>query len=237
MQFTACIALVLLSVSWSPLAFAELIQRDLIEGSGDGLVTFDSATALEWLDLTATVGVTYQNVAAGTYVTQDGFRFASEGQLTDLWRDAGATGTVYYDPYESVSIVAENYQAARLLVGLMGCTSDLLADPCDDQGQNWNVGWYGDVPPTPDGAMTAATVDYFGTDDARTGRAAMWLDLGQHLPASTLLGATDVGSYLVRSVVSVPEPNELLLLASGLVLLWMRPRARSFGVFSRSSKS
>ena len=45
-------------------ASAALIEQDLFT-SGDGLITLDTSTGLEWLDVTETLGQTYNAVAAG----------------------------------------------------------------------------------------------------------------------------------------------------------------------------
>jgi len=58
------LALLLLSLASSS-AQAQLVSRDLVPGSGDGLVTFDSATGLEWLDITETLGASFVEIADG----------------------------------------------------------------------------------------------------------------------------------------------------------------------------
>lgn len=72
-----------------PPADAALIERDW-QISGDAALTYDTATGLEWLDLTVTAGMSYNEVAAeleggGAY---DGFAFASEQQVTELFNSA-----------------------------------------------------------------------------------------------------------------------------------------------------
>lgn len=66
-------------------ASAVLISTDLLT-AGDGLLTLDTATGLEWLDLTQTVGQSYNSVFAGFggYTTTQGFGFANTTQVSQL---------------------------------------------------------------------------------------------------------------------------------------------------------
>lgn len=65
---------------------AELLERDW-QTSGDGLLTYDTATGLEWLDVTLTVNMSYNDVTAqlGTGGTYAGFVHASETQIVGLF--------------------------------------------------------------------------------------------------------------------------------------------------------
>ncbi|MCJ7600607.1 MAG: hypothetical protein MUO63_03785 [Desulfobulbaceae bacterium] len=44
-------------------AWGSLVSRDLAPGSGDGLITFDPLTGLEWLDLPATQNLSYAAIS------------------------------------------------------------------------------------------------------------------------------------------------------------------------------
>jgi hypothetical protein len=142
----------------------------------------------------------------------------------------------------------ENFDAAFLLVELMGCTSRFVAEPCDGTDQNWYIAMYGPpprppipgipgnppTPPLPAVAVTVAIVDYLGEPDPRPGSSAMWLDYGD---TATIFFADyfsngqpirprqlglpsrpDVGSYLVRPV-STPLPEPNTSLQVMTVLL------------------
>lgn len=191
-------------------AQAALITADLVPGTGDALLTVDTATQLEWLDVTATVGQSYAGVLSGQYVSPLGFRFASASEVETLWLNAGAGGS--FTNNVGSNITPANFDAAVLLVDLMGCTSHLVGDLCDGMQQNWHIAMYGDPPSSPE-LVDAAVVDYFGPPDSRAGGAAMWLDFG---PTVDLLSRPDVGSYLVRAV---PEPSTALLISLGLVIM------------------
>ena len=108
-------ALVLcLSLVLAPAAFADLTEGDLIAG-GDGLVTQDSDSGLEWLDLTATLGDTWNEAEASTYVVDHGFRHATHLEVEQLFLNAGFTAVPESNDVPSIP-------AAELLLDLMGCT-------------------------------------------------------------------------------------------------------------------
>lgn len=87
--FPALLLCGLLSIA--PKADAALISIDLF-AAGDGLVTRDTATNLEWLDLTATDGESFNDVLAGLggYTTMFGFAFATPPQVLDLLNNSTA---------------------------------------------------------------------------------------------------------------------------------------------------
>ena len=64
---------------------AELVEMDLFE-ENDGLITRDTSTDLEWLDLTVTVGLSYNEVLAnaGGWFGM-GFRFATSAEICALF--------------------------------------------------------------------------------------------------------------------------------------------------------
>lgn len=67
---------------------AALISVDLIQGSGDGVITRDTVSGLDWLDLTVTVNQTYDQVHTGSWYEAD-FRYALQGEVQTLFTHAG----------------------------------------------------------------------------------------------------------------------------------------------------
>jgi uncharacterized protein YjbI with pentapeptide repeats len=61
---------------------------------GDGLITFDSATGMEWLDLTRTVNMSVADVSAQLVMGGqfEGFSFATANQVGELFTNAGLSG-------------------------------------------------------------------------------------------------------------------------------------------------
>lgn len=197
-------------------ANAGLLVGDL-RAPGDGLLTLDTATSLEWLDLTATVGQSRSSVLSGPFIA-DGFRYATRSEVNELWDDAGAVGS--YGP--------SNVAPANLLIEQMGCTSQFLGSPCDapvdptrGDVQHWNIGFFGTDP------LDAGIVDLFlSLHDLRYGNAEMSLDFGTS-DGIDILNRPDVGSYLVRST-PLPEPATIALVGTGIAgAVAIRRRKRS----------
>jgi len=69
-------------------AQAELITLDLVPGSNDQLLTHDTETGLDWLAITQTINMTYDQVRTGIWY-QMGFRHASEREVRTFFRHAG----------------------------------------------------------------------------------------------------------------------------------------------------
>ena len=61
---------------------------------GDGLLTRDAATGLEWLDLTATTNMSVEEVRANLQKGGqfEGFEYATADQVADLLANAGLLG-------------------------------------------------------------------------------------------------------------------------------------------------
>jgi hypothetical protein len=84
-------------------------------------LTIDTATGLGWLDLTASVGLSYQQVLADTQPggIYSGFRFATAQEVLNLYADAGIPGTGYY------SLSTSSIQSLISLLGATGLINGL----------------------------------------------------------------------------------------------------------------
>jgi hypothetical protein len=83
--------------------------------AGDGLLTVDTKTGYEWLDLSLTMNKSYNQITAGYggYLAS-GFRYATKDEVADLVVDSGLQ-TTYYGQTASVG-----YQQAVELMALLG---------------------------------------------------------------------------------------------------------------------
>jgi cysteine-rich repeat protein len=133
------LAIPLLSILLASPSLATLEEIDLL-APGDGLVTRDSASGLDWLDVPQTAGLTYNQVlgGAGGWLTQ-GWRHATAQEICDLFEQyairpascpSGATGPVSGDHTSQ-------------LIALLGATGGTGAPPCFACAQ-WTVGLYDD---------------------------------------------------------------------------------------------
>lgn len=97
-------------------------QADLIEADlepGDRLITYDTENDLEWLDLTATQGLSVIDVLGTNWVKPEaeggyGFRYATPAEVVELFVAAGIPNIG--------STSRENYLGVDELLGLMGVT-------------------------------------------------------------------------------------------------------------------
>jgi hypothetical protein len=199
-------------------AQAALIAGDLVT-AGDGLITKDSRTGLEWLDLTATQGASFDAVASGLggYTTEKGFRFANAAEVAALFTSAleGKVGNFTSTPAVQNSI-PESYLAAREINDLLGVTQRLnLGRPGIYFFSNGHV-----APVSSTGTVNTLLLGSFLTSDriinpTQTGLISRTRGEVQRFNYQTNRsnGSPIAGSYLVRSsapVKSTPEPSALL---------------------------
>jgi len=164
-----------------------------------GATTYDPSTHLSWLDLTATAGQSYNAVTGGFggYLS-DGWRYASSGELGQLFTDAGGVG-----PFDGFP---PNYPAASNLLSLLGIlrTSFPFAT---------SIGLLSD----PGAAPGTHTIGYIALEVFIRGSLNTY---GGYLQNST--GRSDVGSFLVKAdplappVATTPIPATLPLFGAAL---------------------
>lgn len=170
---------ILVFIGWAGAASAALIDN--------GSTTIDSDTGLEWLDITETVGLSYNAVLSSAFIISDGYRYASEAEVLELYNNAGGTGT------QAVEFRPENTAPAILLLDLMGCTSYLVGNPCDGTPEDWST------------AMWGTSSQYIGLIDNHPTDGVLATRWQPHANDEVSFRA-DVGSFLVRGNV-LPRPQ------------------------------
>lgn len=216
-MFRALLALLLLAVASGP-AYGALISRDWL-APGDGLLTLDTKTNLEWLDVSQTAlalfpGVRledrYQSIVAQTQTGGQfaGFAPAIPAQALQLAVNAGITlGTNDF---------ATNSAGASLLVDLIGFTQP---------GNNGNLYLLGlineirlDVFGRPQRSMLVVSYQpgRTPTPDAAAFDVSAFFLFQRYPP-----GDGDMAVLLVRDV---PEPSTALLFS--LAFEWLATRSR-----------
>jgi hypothetical protein len=168
-------------------------------------ITFDTATRLEWLDLSQTFGLSYNETLLTPFVTELGFRFATPADLITL---ASAVSVV---PGSSVA----NLPGITTLLALLGCTVHCAVSPA---GQGWL-----DM-----GHPTMTAYGFFQLNNL-----AGELDIPDTVFANRDLSPTDffrtqTASFLIRerNVNPVSEPPILMLFGvAGLAMFARRFRA------------
>ncbi len=102
-------------------ATAALLERDW-KVAGDGLITHDIDTGLEWLDLTETTNLTVATVTAqlGPGGDFEGFRYATAVEVGQLYTNAGLSG--FATAVNTVLGDSNGVQSAAALQALWGTT-------------------------------------------------------------------------------------------------------------------
>src|SRR4051812_22029064 len=121
----------LLCVGVTSVAYANTIP--LVD---EGPITYDPNTGLEWLDLTVTRGWSLNQTLASPYVTNDGFRAATQSELRSLYADVGITFQQSQNPWHTSSDYSlENGPGVSTLLRLLGCT--FQCNGPSPAGQGW----------------------------------------------------------------------------------------------------
>lgn len=195
-------------------AFAEVVERDWLV-PGDGLLTFDSSTGLEWLDLTESIldqypgeliedrfdAVVAETAAGGRF---DGFRVANRSEAEQLGLSAGID--------LSTNDFVTNDEAVSGLIDLVGATT-----PAGDS--RLALGLLSDVAVIP------------GPAERRLGFDLLWRPPGglsdvlarmafprEHRLDARFPGEGTFGVALVRQ--QVPEPHSIIATLSAIGFLW-----------------
>lgn len=168
-------------------------ERDWLAG-GDGLLTWDSATGLEWLDASYTAGESYANVSTRISDVNDelyGFRYATASEFQVMM---GMYFGLFTPAQESavaqISLLGATWESTTYL-GVFGWVAQEIGDPY---------------------------VDFYGHSSQKDGLLSRAGSYGVNY--SPEWGHGDVGSWLVRGGAGhavIPEPGTILLFGVGLV--------------------
>jgi hypothetical protein len=208
MKIASVLMMVFTIILGSNSAQAALIESELFV-TGDGLITFDSDTGLEWLDLTETVGVSLADVIAGYdgFTTTNRFSLATKSQVLGLAGNAGIAtiGSWNTDASHKSNVLG--------LINLLGVTYN--------SGRTMANGQY-------------ALDDHSGLAEVSFDHIASWAAI---VNFQTSVGWPPKGTFLVRSATpaagemavaeNVPEPSIIALFGLGLVGIGFARRRQS----------
>jgi hypothetical protein len=191
----------------------------------DGIYTVDANTGLQWLDVTTTLTLSYNDVLARLANTADplySYRFATGAEINQFIQDAGITSPL---PCTNTCSPAPDLARVLLLLGVpIANTTDggieltLNGITADTVSGYPNIQW-------------VAYLHYYGSDSytqASFSPAGPAID--DSYSCSIYPGSC--GSLLVRPVSTTPLPAGLPLFATGLggldlLLCWRRSKRKS----------
>ena len=191
---------------------AVLIEQDL-SVTGDGLITFDDSTQLQWLDLSVTSNWSYNDVTAELSVGGlfEGWRYATVSEFRHLASEAGIYAPTfpadYYGIADDVIALLTLLDAPRFSPTASRQSYGTLGDTRED--------FSGSPDPYPFHDDLLAGFLGLSFDSAGT-PIGFYDDLSYHIDPTT--PSVD-GNYLVRLNVTVPEPSTVILLGIGLMFM------------------
>ncbi|MBU0910596.1 MAG: hypothetical protein KKA54_08825 [Proteobacteria bacterium] len=193
-------------------AWGSLVARDLVPGSGDGLLTFDPLTGMEWLDLSATRGLSYaaiSNASSGNLV-DSGFRYAD---ANDLWLFYQHAGVDFLGKPADYSTHAASYYARNEagVKNLLRCMSPTIAFGSFQEA----VGMYVLYDANGNFLQLRAASVHLNEDAFES-----WVTISDTPYSPTVNTSSSLyASYLVRDPLPTPLPGAVIFLGSGLAAL------------------
>ena len=196
-----CICLVVASFNTG----AALVSVDL-NTLGDGLITRDTVTSLEWLDVTETAGMSYDNSLTSGLLDL-GFRYANNDEVTLLFNQAFngyfmTNPTQGYSDTRDFGSYADQAEDVASFQALFGTTQ------FDPQDFLYTHMMYRDE----DDILRRIGVTYQTADDW----SKVW-GLNDPFSPDPITENVYVGTFLVRGISSVPVPAAIWLFGSGLI--------------------
>ncbi|HTZ79398.1 MAG TPA: PEP-CTERM sorting domain-containing protein [Stellaceae bacterium] len=201
-------AVAALTVAMALPARASLITENY-KNAGDGLLTVDTTTGQQWLNVPVTLGLS----PAAALAANPGFHLATAAEVESLFVDAG----IPVAHFNQNTVFAGDLAAGNLLVQLLGYSVfnfGLIYDTFGNLLNPSGLGW-----DQLDMEVRNPPAGFPGTSTDLVGLGPDGNDFRDSVSINF--------DYLVRDApVSVPEPAALLLLGSGLLgALYFRRRA------------
>ncbi|RYE55939.1 MAG: hypothetical protein EOP48_09110 [Sphingobacteriales bacterium] len=202
-------------------AQAAFVSLDWKAGS-DGLVTLDTTTGLEWLDITEARDLSFDQVSGqlGDGGQYSGFRYASGAEVMQLLKNFGFE--IFDGNYRT-----ENYAAATDLFNFVGSVyfsgdSDVLVGRVGDIGEpGYNLSF--SIASCHTNSFYSCPVDINYEAPTIEQSSLVWLE---YIPFDST--GYVYSSWLVKDAsVSLPEPGVIPLTISALLILFFSRRIRN----------
>ena len=207
MNLLSKLAVVLVAFASVSVAQADIIGVD-DPVFGIGAITRDTASGLEWLDLTESIGRSYDDVSTQFGVGGDfeGWEYARNDQVEDFFVNA---------------------KGSQFVNGDQGPNGDWVLDLIDLLGVTYSATGRGAL------SFTKTIFEHQGNDHASTvdlfdQNGLKWAYIYAGPPGGIRLDNEheSYGSALVRSIYPVPEPGTLALFGIGLAAMRLSRRRK-----------
>lgn len=183
----------------------------------------DTATQLEWYDLSGTRGMSYNAIKAqlGAGGLFEGYRFATQQEVVDLMAHYGIIPQTTLTA-AIVDIPALGYEPAFAFQLAMGLTRYIEGEGLSYYGYTTGYTYFDGQP---GGLLDTLSLQVYRSWTTDTQNAAVRLS-NDWLPTADAT-LSDTGSWLVRPVSTVPEPRTYALILGGLAAIGFAVRRRS----------
>ncbi len=177
------------------MANADFLVRDYID-VGDGLLTYDESTQLEWLDVTETRALSVNEVLNDFIPLHTGFHHATYAQVEQMMSNIGLNPDGNYRAAEYAA--AQNFNSL-FNTDMSTCEDWVTCANIYDSGRIYAVN------------VMARSLDATGQSNAGRGSISEYADFWTTDHSNTY------GHFLVRTETPVPEPATMLLFSTGLI--------------------
>jgi len=187
---------------------AAIISTDWL-AAGDNLITQDTSTGLEWLDLTTTSNRSYNDVSAklGSGQEFDGWRYATEADVVGFFDSFGGDSN-YYNGWST-----QNNGLFDVIAPFWG---DLY---CETRTCATGEGYSQFVRAPIDGVYELKVGLLFDLSSNVESATSDYARL-TYIAANRVVLPNNTGSALVRDIAVVPVPSAVWLFGSGLLGLF-----------------
>lgn len=191
----------------------DLASRDWIN-AGDGLVTYDSTTGLEWLDLTVTLNNsivdTEQESFFGAGTGQ--FHWATSAQVASLMNHISGVdlSLTVADSMNVVGAPQAQFEQVLAWVNLLGITEDINTPAYPLNRKAHGISRFAEMYPSEFGLGFISTFS-----NGTTHYFSAWNPIANCCWTGVNTRPIGVGSWLVRQA-AVPEPSALALMTLGM---------------------
>lgn len=203
-------ALILFAIASS--TQAALVERDWLS-AGDSLITYDTETGLEWLDVPVTSNMTYNDVLSITQTSPEfsGFSFASKQHVETFFNSAGLQ--TFFDSTEAPEEVVKvesflSYWGVVWYIG-DGQRTEFLTSNTEGlpEGQHWSgrLVWF----PPSTAAYTTELDARIDSSDSGFSFGSALVRNAEHVTLDGDVnedGVTDAGDYRILLDIVLGEP-------------------------------